>query len=242
MMTGQSASLNGKAAAPVMQLQMLIAERLGVPANKQRLLLRGTTLDPAQQLATYGVQSGDILHLVEQLYSTKGSLIKRINFDLSWGFPGSGADYLDGTCFLYSGTVFHSHVDYRQKVAGGIQHSGDVMHQTGGKHTMRFEMSKVDPHVDRLFFVLSAYNCDSLALFRNPAVALTNGDTGEPLSEYTIASAGNSQGVVMCCASRVRDGGTGDYWSVDKIGRQSPGNAKAYGPLQATCAQLAQQM
>jgi hypothetical protein len=88
------------------------------------------------------------------LYSISKELsINELTFDLYWGFPLFGNDYLDGTCMLYTGTGPNSQLcrtfDYNKRIFGDIpnmSHSGDVMdsYLKRGKETIRFNMKKFE--------------------------------------------------------------------------------------------------
>jgi len=57
--------------------------------------------------------------------------IKDLVFDLDWGFPDNHTvDYLDGTCFLYTGNTFWRKYDYQSTDYPSLpstKHSGDVL-------------------------------------------------------------------------------------------------------------------
>ncbi len=69
------------------------------------------------------------------LYSISKELsISALTFDLYWGYPSTGSDFLDGTCMLYTGTGSDSQhyrtFDYaatRFSDIPNISHSGDIM-------------------------------------------------------------------------------------------------------------------
>ena len=120
------------------------------------------------------ITSGSTILLVIQMYSA-GSEISALQFHLTWEFPRSGEDYLDGTCLMFRGSEKIGHVDYHHKKDLGMHHSGDKMHSTGGRHEMNARMVDIPGNVDKLFFALSAYSCKNIALFPNPSVRIFDG-------------------------------------------------------------------
>jgi stress response protein SCP2 len=189
-----------------------------------------------RSLADYHVGPGATLHLLVLLYEFKNSDINKVIFALNWTFPGSQADYLDGSCLRYQGQTLVDVVDFSRRKADGILHSGDVMQATSGHHNMRIQLDAVPKHIDRLFFALSAYVCGNLSLFRNPSVTIY--DERHPtqkLCQYAISSAGASSAVIMCCLHRSSRG-----WEAITVGRHSGGTVLNYNQMHHTCLQLVQ--
>ncbi|EDO26494.1 predicted protein, partial [Nematostella vectensis] len=66
----------------------------------------------------------------------------QVIFDLYWGYPSHGIDYLDASVLLYSGKYFQEVLDYRNRLCkvspGAVYHSGDVMDSNNrlGHHTI----------------------------------------------------------------------------------------------------------
>ncbi len=68
-----------------------------------------------------------------------------MTFDLFWGYPQSGCDYLDGTCMLYTGTGNNPgqlcrRFDYQSTSFHDIpnmSHSGDIMDHTERRGTKK---------------------------------------------------------------------------------------------------------
>ena len=57
------------------------------------------------------------------------SHFNHVIFDLFWGYPSHGRDYLDASCLIFNAKTYSSVVDYRQRtfLSNSIWHSGDVM-------------------------------------------------------------------------------------------------------------------
>ena len=62
-------------------------------------------------LQDYGVQPFSSLHLIVMLYDIPQSFDEVI-FDLYWGYPTSGCDFLDASVLLYNNSSFVEVVDY----------------------------------------------------------------------------------------------------------------------------------
>src|ERR1700733_7816171 len=94
------------------------------------------------------------------MYSIQAnSTIRNVVFDLNWGFPVTGSDYLDGSCLMYSGNSFSQVIDYARRLStdDAVVHSGDVMTTSTGHHKITIDLSKVNPSINKLFFALSSY-------------------------------------------------------------------------------------
>merc|ERR1712151_1101277 len=108
-----------------------------------------------------------------------------------------------------------------------VEHSGDLMRETEGQHTMKVELDNLPATITDLFFVLAAWNCDDISLFPSPSVRLFDGDRpGNQLTEYNIEKAGHSQAVVMCALSRSKG-----PWIMQAFGATCGGNCKYYAPI-----------
>jgi len=78
------------------------------------------------RLQDYHVKPFTTVHLMVLLYAIPEHF-NHVIFDLHWGYPSRGADFLDATCLIYSGKNFKHLVDYEQRqspVGSCVQHSG----------------------------------------------------------------------------------------------------------------------
>src|SRR6185312_12870127 len=68
-----------------------------------------------KNLVEYGIRANSHIQLMVILYEiTEKETIKDLVFDLDWGFPNDQTvDYLDGTCFLYTGNKYWRKYDYQ---------------------------------------------------------------------------------------------------------------------------------
>lgn len=195
---------------------------------------------------------------IEVTSSTKASsrALSELEFHLEWDFPPGGSkDYLDGICMVYSEEKLSQVVDFRSADAGidtfdgeptrdalircrsinrAVRHSGDVCSAQGGEHRMTLDLAALPLNVTDLYFVLSAYDSADLSVFPNPSVEIHDTASGRELTEYTISSAGHTQGIVMCSFSRTES----RKWVVRKLGLPTSGNSKNYEPIRQTIQEL----
>ena len=153
-------------------------------------------------------------------------------FDLFWGYPTKGRDYLDASVLIYNGNQFHVIVDYRRtrRLAGAVYHSGDVMDDQKrlGHHTINVKLKSLPATVDKLFFTLSAWNSPNISKYKHPSLRFF--DAKEPnkqLCSDQMQNAAYSQAIIMCSLSKING-----VWKVFSLRTLSAGNASNYGPLQ----------
>lgn len=176
------------------------------------------------------------LYLVVLLYAIPDAF-DHVVFDLFWGYPSSGRDYLDASCLVYQGTKFLNLADFRQCGLTGISHSGDVMDDAKriGHHTIHVYLKQLPNDVTHLFFTLSAWRSPNIAKYPNPSLKFFEAsNTQTDLCKTTFTHAGNSQAVVMCSVSKNSLG----TWEIYESGKLSAGNAMNYAPLQNTISNL----
>lgn len=176
------------------------------------------------------------LYLVVRLYEIPDAF-DYVVFDLFWGYPASGPDFLDASCLVYQGTTFLNLADYRHRTLSGITHSGDVMDNSKriGHHTIHIYLKQLPSNVTHLFFTLSAWNSPNIAKYPNPSLKFYEASNAEKdLCKTAFTHAGNSQAVVMCSVSKSSHG----TWEIYESGKLSAGNAMDYGPLLSTISSL----
>ena len=158
-------------------------------------------------------------------------------FDLHWGYPYSGRDYLDASCLVYQGTQFFNVVDYRHRNVIGISHSGDVMDDQNrvGHHTIHVYLKQLPGHITHLFFTLSAWISPNISRYPNPSLKFYEASNlKKDLCKTTFTHAGNSQAVIMCFLSKNSQG----RWEIYESGKLSAGNERDYAPLKSTISNL----
>ena len=187
-------------------------------------------------LSDYGVKPNATICLVICLFTIPENF-DDVVFDLHWGYPYHGADYLDASCLIFNKNVFSSVIDYNRRSSIAIRHSGDVMDNRRriGHHTINVSLKKIPSNVTHLFFTLSAWNSPNIAQYPNPSLKFYDASKpGTDLCKTTFNHARNSRAVVMCSVSRNASGN----WEIFESGQLSAGNAKHYQPLISTIQKL----
>ena len=159
-------------------------------------------------------------------------------FDLYWGYPTAGRDYLDASVLLYSGTSFVEVVDFRHRLArtGGVKHSGDRMKDAKcrGHHKIKVELKSIAKHVNRLFFTLSAWVSPNISKYKKPSLRFF--DAREPTKQLCsdqMSHAAYSQAIIMCSLCKINES-----WEVLSLRELSQGNAKNYDQLKNTIGSI----
>jgi stress response protein SCP2 len=188
-------------------------------------------------LANHNVKPNSTIRLLVRLYEVPDQLDDVI-FELFWGFPVTGRDYLDATVFLYSGVNFVEMVDYdhRKNSSGSVEHSGDILYLTSekGQHTINVSLKSLQNRIDTLVFTLSSWNAPSLSHFKNLSLQFFDKKIPEKmLCSDEMGHAADSQAIIMCCLTKRKS-----VWEVLSLKTLSRGNAKNYEPLKATIANL----
>jgi len=163
------------------------------------------------------------------------SHFNHVIFDLFWGYPVRGRDYLDASCLVFNGKTCTQVVDYRHRLFSkqSIWHSGDVMDDVNrkGHHTIEVRLQELSKEpVTHLFFTLSAWSSPTIAHYPNPSLKFFEASNkSKDLCSTTFSHARNSQAVIMCSVVR-----TSAQWKIFNCGTLSAGNAKNYKPLIST--------
>ena len=163
------------------------------------------------------------------LYEINESLDHAI-FDLFWGYPESGCDYLDASVLIYSGQSFQGLVDYSHRTYNGVSHSGDIMDAAKrlGHHTINVKLKSLPAAVDKLFFTLSAWNSPNISKFKSPSLRFFDAKApNKQLCSDQMDHAAYSQAIIMCSLSKING-----QWKVFSLRTLSAGNAMNYSPLQ----------
>ena len=187
-------------------------------------------------LQDYAVKPFSTVHLIVVLCEISDQSLDHTIFDLFWGYPSRGCDYLDASVLIYSGAFHQGLVDYDQDFFTGIWHSGDVMDDSKrlGHHTINVKLKSLPATVDKLFFTLSAWNSPNISKYKNPSLRFF--DAKEPnklLCSDQMQKAAYSQAIIMCALFKI-DG----TWNVFRLNTLSAGNARDYTPLQQTISRI----
>jgi len=142
-----------------------------------------------------------------------GGSVRNLRLELG----SDSANILCGACLAYEDLTCSKVVCYCDTFAykGALKHSGDQQKNGKSQHIMDVDLAKLPSSVNRLFFTLCACGADNLSAFKNPAIALQDGD-GAPLCSYTIDQAGRSPTVVMAGVERCEGS-----WRVTALGKHS---------------------
>ncbi|CAG8460819.1 17373_t:CDS:10 [Acaulospora morrowiae] len=248
LLNGQKMKFELENLKTVIALKEALKVQTGVEVSKQKLIHKGVEMNSyntgrvQNSLGEYGIASDSHIQLIVLLYSISKELsVQNLTFDLFWGYPVTGCDYLDGTCMLYMGNTNWRKFDYQSTAYPDIRdmkHSGDVMDHVNrrGHHRITANLANLPENVTKLYFILSSWNSPNIGHFPNPSFKMY--DTMTPhinLCTYTIQSAASSQAVIMCCVGKNSLDGT---WAVYEVGKLSNGNAKNYAPIEYTIGTL----
>jgi stress response protein SCP2 len=160
-------------------------------------------------------------------------------FDLFWGYPQRGKDYLDASVLIYSGSDFVEVVDYNHttsKSCSAVKHTGDIMDNIKkvGHHTINVSIKSIPVHINKLVFTLSAWNSPDISKYPNPSLRFFDAKFPDrQLCSDEMSHAARSKAIIMCCLTK-RDGG----WQVFSLKHPSAGNAMNYDPLKKKIANL----
>ena len=190
-----------------------------------------------RRLSDYNIQPFHTIHLMVLLYAIP-SHFNHVIFDLFWGYPSSGRDYLDASCLVFNGKAYTDVVDFRHRLFlnNTIWHSGDVMDDAHrkGHHTIEVRLKQLPASVTHLFFTLSAWNSPTIAYYPNPSLKFFEASNkSKDLCSTTFTHARHSQAVIMCSVAR-----SGGQWKIFNNGRLSAGNAMNYTHLISTIQSL----
>ena len=159
-------------------------------------------------------------------------------FDLSWGFPETGEDFLDATVFIYSGEKLVDLVDYRRRYSGFGRAVGDEVNivKKMGHHKINVSIKSLPLDIDTLVFTLSSWNSPNMDQF--PSTSLRFFDNKSPdkqlcSDEMELATSYHTQAIIMCSLAK-RKG----VWEVHSLKTLSNGNAKDYEPLKLKIANI----
>ncbi|CAG8496243.1 25736_t:CDS:2 [Gigaspora margarita] len=204
LLNGQKYTFRLEEIRSVRALKIALMNKTAIESRKQKLIFKGVELNQGDKsIVNYGIHAGCHIQLVVILYSiTKEVSVANLVFDLYWGYPITGRDYLDGTCLIYAGMSLWKKYDYSTKSypeINYIKHSGDIMNDTNrrGHHRITIKLNQLPKEVSTLYFVLSAYNCPNIGHFVSPSFQLYDENSPqEQLCNYSIQTAANSQAVI----------------------------------------------
>jgi hypothetical protein len=200
------------------------------------------------------------------LYSISKELsINALTFDLFWGFPQSGGDFLDGTCLLYAEKRHYRTFDYKSRAyidISGMTHSGDVMDSFNlrgkmiiqyldlskiyscinlfffsliGHHQITANLTTLPQTVTRLYFVLSAYRSPNIGCFPNPSFKLFDPSYPDTQLCSYTIRSASTSKAVIMCVIEKSNEGN---WNIFEIGKLCDGNVLDYKPIFNTISNM----
>lgn len=191
------------------------------------------------KLSDFSVKPNSTLILVVMMFAIPDQF-DHVVFDLYWGYPSKGRDYLDASCLMFQSQNFVSLVDYSHSSDSFIRHSGDVMDnlQRIGHHTINVHLKQIPTSITHLFFTLSAWSSPNISKYPNPSLKFFEADKPtQNLCNTTFTHAGHARAVIMCSVSR----DAGGKWKIFESGKLSAGNALDYEPIKSTIISLIRQ-
>ncbi|XP_060063425.1 uncharacterized protein LOC132543898 [Ylistrum balloti] len=249
VLTGESISIPYYSTMTVLKLKDEIKHRLNHDVDKQKLnhnnneLTNRLSNGKLATLSDFNVPPNTTVYLMVLLYSIPEAF-DHVVFDLHWGYPISGRDYLDASCLVYNGTTNMAICDFRGYQSEhqhfpltGLWHSGDVMDAVKriGHHTINVHLKKIPSNVTKMYFTLSAWCSPNISRYPNPSLKFYQADNPTvDLCKTTFTHASSSQAVIMCSLSRDNDG----KWQIYESGKLSSGNARNYAPMNSTIVNL----
>ncbi|XP_072015821.1 uncharacterized protein [Amphiura filiformis] len=222
----------------VHQVKCEIEKQMKLDIKKQCLVFKGQEIKDSLQgkpniLSECGVRPGDTIFLMILLYAIPPNLTKVV-FELFFGWPDAGKDYLDASALIFSNKEYQGVADYKSLGFAGkaVYHSGDRQDRVRkeGKHRIKVDLSILPEEITHIFFTLSSYKSPDISHFKKPTLRFF--DESKPdkmLCPDQIKKAGKSQAIVMCSLTKMFD-----QWYVHDNGATSKGNVKDYEPLKTT--------
>mmetsp|Transcript_51707 Transcript_51707/g.102848 ORF Transcript_51707/g.102848 Transcript_51707/m.102848 type:complete len:287 (+) Transcript_51707:58-918(+) len=216
--------------------------------------------DPSlvQQVAEIVGKDGDYLPFSEEHELREVLALLEWTFPANHVIPHGQADYIDGSCLVYSEEHLLDVVDFRgahstvpssdgrkassatfewsagRGKSAAVLHSGDVMSSDGGTHVIRVRLSELPASATECFFAISAYNCRNLALFRSLSMRLFDAERpAGMLLQFSLADACTASAVIVCSLARRTQA-----WSVNALSRTCHATVRDYSPVEAVVAPL----
>ena len=171
------------------------------------------------------------------LYAVPSHLDKVV-FDLYWGYPSTGRDFLDAVAMTFNGQKWLGWVDFSHKddANGAIHHSGDLMDdfQRKGHHIIKVSLKSIPSNVTHIYFSLSTWKSPTISHYRNPSMKFYEESRPDHmLCSDEIRKASHRQAIIMCSLSRSEG-----RWFVHGNGVVCDGNLSKFEPILETVQNL----
>ena len=123
-------------------------------------------------LSTYDVKVRSTIRVMVLLCEVPDDLEHAV-FDLYWGYPNRGRDYLDASALFFSKKTRVAIFDYchgsnKDFSPESVTHSGDLMDDAKetGHHLITVRLHRLPPTITNIFFVLSAWSSPTISFFK----------------------------------------------------------------------------
>lgn len=148
-------------------------------------------------------------------------------------------DYLDASVLLYSRNSYQELLDWKRgKQYGGVVHSGDLKDDEtnlSGHQKITVQIKSLPPHIDKIFFTLSAFQSKTISMFPNPRLRFFDArHPDDQLCDDSLTQAAHSQAVIMCSMCKTEEG----KWHVLSLKTVCNGNAENYDPIKEAIGEL----
>jgi stress response protein SCP2 len=177
-----------------------------------------------------------------ETYSAAPNL-RRIRMSERWRFDGKTV-FLDVSCLVYDfSRELIGIVDYTNTAWFGaedgrrsghhspcIRHSGDVIGEGTGQHTIDIDIGRIPSAVSALFFTVSAWTT-TLKTISQPSAHLHDLDSDSEMCRYKLEDQDtrDKTAVIMCKLHRASPK---DRWALTSIGHVGYGRADAYAHIE----------
>lgn len=157
----------------------------------------------------------------------KGGLlpVEGTHFKLGLGWDpaekGAPMDLDVGCVLLDKDGIYNNFVYFHQQSAPGVEHSGDnrTGFGDGDDEWLRFSLNDMDPAVETISIVISAYSGSFMAV-KNAFCRLVDEDTGVEIARWELSAMFEETSLVVC--KLYRDAG---WWKVFVIGEPIGGRS-----------------
>jgi stress response protein SCP2 len=167
--------------------------------------------------------------------------LKHVQLIEKWKYDGE-VIFLDASCLVFD---FHGNqvghpVDYSHNYwpnyDGCIRHSGDVIFDGEGQHTIDIDISSIPQNIKALFFTVSAWTT-SLKDVSQPSCHLHDVDSDTEMCRYKLegTDTGDRTAVIMCKLHRFSPS---SRWELTSIGNVGYGRAGNYSSIQSEIKRL----
>jgi stress response protein SCP2 len=144
-----------------------------------------------------------------------------------WRYDGE-VIFLDASCLVFGfhGDLLGRPVDYNHTQWGDcIRHSGDIVYEGEGQHTIDIDIARIPREVKAMFFTVSAWTT-TLRAVSQPSCHLHDSDSDTEMCRYKHegTDTGDKTAVIMCKLHRFSPDSRWELTSIGKVGYGRAGN------------------